>query len=735
MSLNYDPTSIIKNEVSDEVIKQLSVRRNVVSKRVGRTTDDILFLNSNTGFFRISSAVNWRNSESDNEYSNKLAKDYILYAGLSKFEDGKIKLRGGINDTKLSGYKQSDTFGIKPRPGVGSIDIAQRAGSEAAQYVCKFDITVPSITDLGVIEALYMTPGFHLLVEWGHTLYYDNTSEFVTIPTTYDLNSFFEKGTQKEVMNKIKQLTEESDGNYGAMFGQISNFSWDYDGGSYICQITVIGLGPEYLSSPDSIPASTLSSKDETSKNTTYNSTDIQRILSTIKNNTNFVKEYVKPTEDIGEDVTSAINDAIADKNNRIWEYMKEELAKTGRQFQPIEATLSGYNSDSESTITKYITLRELLILFNGTVAKKDKNNDNLYKFYVGDKENSIKNNFLTFNEHFAIDPSICLLCKSSNVESSFNYEIAKQVKLSKEDSIDPLNIYLSIDFILAVFEIVLDRDDAKDRTTADIIKLILKTLNKNLGGINELKLFLDPDDITWYIVDEAINPENKDINRDKDLDIVGLGSLVTSLKINSTIDSDIADTIAAAAISEGDALRNATLGNLASFYGDLEDRHNTFQVSGFTPAVKREENSADKIVGKEPATTILSFLKKVNKNSKFISFNRDEIKGYMQPHRELMSKLLAYNSKLLEVVPSGNLPLKVTLTMKGMMGFKIGNYITIQDRMLPERYRGNLAFRIDSIGHKVDEKEWTTELSGTAFSTKAPIFLGKVSEYKEPSV
>ena len=276
MSINYDPTSIIKNEVSDEVIKQLSVRKNVVSKRVGRTTDDILFLNSSTGFFRISSAVNWRNAESDDEYSNKVAKENILFAGLSKFEEGKIKLRGGLNDTELSGYKQSDTFGIKPRPGVGSIDIAQRGGSEVAITTCKFDITVPSITDLGKIEALYLTPGFHILVEWGHSLYYDNSSELITIPTTYDLDSFFNKGTKDSVLAQIKQKVKDSDGNYGALFGRVAQFSWDYKGGSYICQVTVNGLGADYLTSPDSIPASTQSTKDEASKNTIYNSTDIQ---------------------------------------------------------------------------------------------------------------------------------------------------------------------------------------------------------------------------------------------------------------------------------------------------------------------------------------------------------------------------------------------------------------------------------------------------------------------------
>ena len=99
------------------------------------------------------------------------------------------------------------------------------------------------------------------------------------------------------------------------------------------------------------------------------------------------------------------------------------------------------------------------------------------------------------------------------------------------------------------------------------------------------------------------------------------------------------------------------------------------------------------------------------------------------------MSSLLDYNSKLVDSSPAGNLPLKITLTMKGIMGFKVGNYITIQDSMLPERYRGNLAFRIETIGHNVDETEWTTEISGNAFTMSKPALLGALKEYKEPTV
>jgi len=537
------------------------------------------------------------------------------------------------------------------------------------------------------------------------------------------------------MLEGIQEKVKESDGNYGALFGRVAQFSWDYDGSSYICEVTVNGLGADYLTSPDSIPASTQSSTEESSKNAVYNSTDIQRVLSTIKNNTNFVKEYVKPTDELSNEVTQAINDAIAEKNNDIWEYMKEELAKAGKEFRPIEATLKGFNPDSENAVTKYITLRELLILFNGTVAPKDKDGTPLYKFFTGDKESNIVNNFLTFDQHFALEPAICLLCKSREVESNFNYEIAKQVKLSKEDSIDVLNIYLSIDFILAVFEEVLSRKDSKDRTSADIIKLILETLNDNLGGINQLRLFLDTDLLTFHIVDEAINPDNKDINKEKDLDVVGLGSLVTSLKINSTIDSSVANMMAIAAASEGDYVRKSTLGNIKAFYGDVEDRYSQAQVSGFNPPVKQEENDPDKIVSKKTAIAILSYLKKVNKNSKFISYNAKEIRSLVQNHRELMSSLLDYNSKLVDSSPAGNLPLKISLTMKGIMGFKVGNYITIQDSMLPERYRGNLAFRIETIGHNVDETEWTTEISGNAFTMSKPALLGALKEYKEPTV
>ena len=124
-----------------------------------------------------------------------------------------------------------------------------------------------------------------------------------------------------------------------------------------------------------------------------------------------------------------------------------------------------------------------------------------------------------------------------------------------------------------------------------------------------------------------------------------------------------------------------------------------------------------------------------MNKNSRTLAYNYGLIQYLKSTHREVTRELLEYNTKLLEKNSAGSLPLSVTLKMRGISGFKVGNYITISNSMLPSRYRDKIAFRIDSIGHTVNEVEWETEISGYAFCYTKPSLQGRISPYKEPTI
>lgn len=57
MSLGYSKDSFIYSEISGSVQTQLEKRKQLVKKRTSRTGDDILYLNGNTSWVKLSSGV------------------------------------------------------------------------------------------------------------------------------------------------------------------------------------------------------------------------------------------------------------------------------------------------------------------------------------------------------------------------------------------------------------------------------------------------------------------------------------------------------------------------------------------------------------------------------------------------------------------------------------------------------------------------------------------------------
>jgi hypothetical protein len=99
------------------------------------------------------------------------------------------------------------------------------------------------VSQLQELEMLFMRPGFSVLLEWGHSVYYTTDKNFVTIPQT--ITSFLTKGTTKEQLyEEIDTLKEKSGYNYDAIYGFIKNFSWSFraDGG-YDCVTTLTSIG------------------------------------------------------------------------------------------------------------------------------------------------------------------------------------------------------------------------------------------------------------------------------------------------------------------------------------------------------------------------------------------------------------------------------------------------------------------------------------------------------------
>lgn len=252
-----------------EIINQVQQRQKVYgsgyAKGSTRSIDDITYLNANTSWVKLSSSVNINNQNIINNDSlraipnikdNNLAKTFVLFNGT---EGENVKNRGGINfSNEILGGNEvygigGNEFGIKPMMGIKSANIKfENRGSLRRASV---QIKAFNKIQFDIIDILYLRLGFSILLEWGHSMYFDNTG---VLQKSQDnsLSDDFIYGTGKTVDGKTKILTYEdflknidnkritSNGNYDAMFAKVSNFHWSFiPDGSYDITLDLVNIG------------------------------------------------------------------------------------------------------------------------------------------------------------------------------------------------------------------------------------------------------------------------------------------------------------------------------------------------------------------------------------------------------------------------------------------------------------------------------------------------------------
>ena len=96
-----------------------------------------------------------------------------------------------------------------------------------------------TVEDLENIEKLYFKPGYTCILEWGHSVYVDNSGNTAKMGADNFLvpdGHVFTPRSGVEMDNNIKVKREAGHGNYEGMFGYIQNYNWSFrpDGG-YDC--------------------------------------------------------------------------------------------------------------------------------------------------------------------------------------------------------------------------------------------------------------------------------------------------------------------------------------------------------------------------------------------------------------------------------------------------------------------------------------------------------------------
>ena len=253
------------------VNSQIDARQQIYGKKSNRTSEEIAYLNSNNGWVKLASGIEINDErltllkKNNNQMLNtistgkQLAMEYVLFNGITSYsestdKDGNKKYSQnqyqGVGKGGRVAYGVDGTdFGYSPMPGLIDVDIKDlnRGSIKKATLTIK----VFNRNQLEIIDCLYMRLGYTVLLEWGHSKYWDDNlsipsliNQPASLIDTHFFNDRFNNSDYTKFIPLIEEHREKTRGNYDAMFGTVSNFSWTFEtDGSYNCKIEIISLG------------------------------------------------------------------------------------------------------------------------------------------------------------------------------------------------------------------------------------------------------------------------------------------------------------------------------------------------------------------------------------------------------------------------------------------------------------------------------------------------------------
>jgi hypothetical protein len=224
---------------------------------------NLMWKHNNSSWIRLVSSVNITSEKAtilglDASLSeDNLAKEFIIYNGVSS--TGNTSFSPSSDNTQY--FPKNDNFslknsygfaglnqGLRPMPGIESMKMSYYNRGALANV--EIEITAYSKEQLQIIDALFMHPGYTLLLEWGHSYYINNNdgsisktdpANLITKPFTKMFNT---KTDQYTIYRSIKEERKLRSANYEGFFGIIKNFRYTYQpDGTYKITIFAVSQG------------------------------------------------------------------------------------------------------------------------------------------------------------------------------------------------------------------------------------------------------------------------------------------------------------------------------------------------------------------------------------------------------------------------------------------------------------------------------------------------------------
>jgi len=259
-------SNIIGTSIPIWLHKQLQARseKNTLSNR---DTQNILYLANKSAWIRVVSSINI--AREDIPYFQKLganisnqddlAKNYVLFGGTSKYKGNNNRnapsydIRSGIKNDgayNLLDNTEINDYGYRPMPGITGVSI-ETQGALGSIRGATINFKVWDKDQLDIMDALYFKLGFSMFLEWGHTYFYHSKNESPNIDPNaiystedYSIDPFRANLKKEDIYSQVSKNTRDSEGNYDAMLGVVTNFNFNYnEAGGFDCTLKLMSLG------------------------------------------------------------------------------------------------------------------------------------------------------------------------------------------------------------------------------------------------------------------------------------------------------------------------------------------------------------------------------------------------------------------------------------------------------------------------------------------------------------
>lgn len=389
--------NIIGESFDPYVEDQIKLRQKKLGS-INRDSNILAYTTSKTSWLRLSSGIDITDKKATelkidtNLQANKLAKNYVLFGGAnnitkSAFPKGGLASNyGGLDQNASYGFNSSQQYGLVPLPGIESAEILpkNRGSLRNANIVIK----CYNKSQFDIIETLYMRLKYSILLEWGHTMYFENDDTLQTIMTDKVYSQFLDstpiviedatadvgpnipkefntrtieeqaqstgvelKSQQNKILNLIKAERKKTKGNYDGFLGWVTNFSWDLSSdGTYTINLKAISYGDiiESLSITKPLSMSPLpSSEDETPTGS-----PLETLLNRFKKILNRNRGWLSETQSS----IKILQEEILQRNHLTNQYPRtyvDGIDLTEGVIQRILNTTSPFNTNLPNSVAK----------------------------------------------------------------------------------------------------------------------------------------------------------------------------------------------------------------------------------------------------------------------------------------------------------------------------------------------------------------------------------------------